>query len=260
MKLKFFTLITFVLLSYLSTVNCSVALAYDIQQPIKVRTIAIAPYGIIDDKPPRGIYFDLANSLLRRAGLTPVNHIAPYARIMHDLKTGSIDLTIMFRYKELEDYVTYIAPLPPLNNVVLAKQGTHFSSIESLKGKTIAYLRGAKFSDDIDNDPDILKHQVTNFNQGIRMLSLSRVDAIIGPMDPLLAAAAALNKKPNFFGKPLIVSQRTPWIQYSNSSQAVLPAARIKMLFEQMMVQGELEQLRNKYISRGPSLTSKKRP
>ncbi len=82
-----------------------------------------------------GIYFDIANLIVREIGYEAEHHIYPYARIVHELKVGLTDLTIMYKYKELEEYVTYIAALPTLKNVVIGIKGTSFPSIASLKGK-----------------------------------------------------------------------------------------------------------------------------
>ncbi len=114
---------------------------------IEVRTIGFPPYGITTGNRLSGIYFDVANILLRESGYISHNRVSPYARIIKEMKSGDIDLTIMFRYPELEDYVDYVAPLPSLKTVVIGLKGTHFADLDSLSGKKIAYLRGAKFSD-----------------------------------------------------------------------------------------------------------------
>lgn len=127
---------------------------------LQVRTISVSPFGIEGPDRGRGIYYELAEALtskLHTQHEMKVNHkIYPYARIIHELKNGQTDLTIMFKYQELEDFVTYIAPLPTLNNVVIGLNNTHFESIKALEGKTLAYLRGSKFSDAIDNNHKII--------------------------------------------------------------------------------------------------------
>ncbi len=214
---------------------------------LQVRTIAIAPYGINTNGAQSGIYYDLANALLAKAGIESEHHIFPYGRIIHELKLGKTDLTIMFKYKELEDYVDYIYPLPTLKNVVIGRKGTNYLSVAQLEKLSIAYLRGAKFSDDIDTNPRIIKQTVSDFNQGLLMLEKGRVDAIIGPMAPIISAAKQLGLNRDFFGEPLIVSQRTPWLQISKKSHHKVSAQQLKTIFNQMMTQGELQQIQQKY-------------
>lgn len=214
---------------------------------LQVRTIAISPYGVESPNGQSGIYYDLANLLIKRTNLKSKHYIYPYARIIHELKVGITDLTIMFKYKELEPYVEYIYPLPSLKNIVIGRKGNDFTSIESLYGLSIGYLRGAKFSDAIDNNDAIDKQTITDINQGVTMLSLGRVDAIIGPHAPILSAAKKLKLSDDFFGKPLIVSERTPWLQVSKKSINKVSKKQLKAIFSEMMVKGELEKIQKKY-------------
>ncbi|QBG37832.1 transporter substrate-binding domain-containing protein [Litorilituus sediminis] len=213
---------------------------------VQVRTIAIAPYGINSGQELSGIYYDIANSIVKTSGLQAEHAIYPYARIVHELKVGLTDITIMYRYQELEGYVTYIAPLPTLKNVVIGVKGTHFADIASLRGKRLAYLRGAQFNQQIDNDKQINKYLVKDFDQAVHMLAAGRVDAVIGPLDPLINSALTAGKK-DFFGPPLVVSQRTPWLQISNKSRYKSSTQQFKKIFNNMVQRGELAKLRQKY-------------
>ncbi|MEH6444550.1 MAG: transporter substrate-binding domain-containing protein [Oceanospirillaceae bacterium] len=217
---------------------------------IQIRTIAIAPYGIENASKPSGIYYDLANLLFKDLKLDLNHKIYPYARIINELKTGRTDLTIMFKYKELEDHVIYIAPLPALANVVIGLKGSSFKVISDLEGKSLAYLRGAKFSDEIDMNTNIEKSKTMDFSQSIKMLVNGRVDAIIGPMEPILNAADSIGAV-NIFGKPLYVSERVPWLQISKKSKLSLTpiSNKIRLLFEDILNQGELKKLQDKYGS-----------
>lgn len=241
--MKNFTFIFFLILLCFIPHNVSAHQATVLQ----VRTIAIPPYGIDSNGELSGIYYDLANSLLTKGGLESEHHIFPYGRIIHELKIGKTDITIMFKYKELADYVDYIYPLPSLKNVVIGRKGSNFGTIKQLEKLSIAYLRGAKFSDDIDNNPEIIKQKVSDFHQGLLMLKKGRVDAIIGPMAPIISAAKALNLNKDFFGKPLIVSERTPWLQISKKSKNYISAKKLESIFRHMMDQGELNKIQQKY-------------
>jgi len=220
----------------------------DERRGIEFRTIGVAPYGI-QGKPDSGIYYEAAELLLEDAGYPLSNFIAPYARIIKELKAGTTDATIMFKYEELEGHVTYIAPFDTLKIVVIGLKGRSYPSIESLKGKRLAYLRGAKFSDEIDNEPEITRQDTIDFSQGLKMLELGRVDAIIGPLDPLLYTAAKLFKKQDFFGKPLLVGERTPWLQVSKKSADRISVEKLEDSFKKMQLSGQLDVIRNKYIN-----------
>ena len=218
---------------------------------LQVRTIDISPYGIKANQLLSGVYYDMANLLLDRVGISREHHIYPYVRIMHELKTGKTDLTIMFKYKELAPFVEYIFPLPPLKNVVIGRKAQVFDSIESLHGKTIAYLRGAKFSDDIDKNSAIKKYTVINFEQGLLMLKNGRVDAIIGPLEPIYNAANKLNLTKGFFNSPLVVSKRVPWLQVSKKSLHKISKKQLETVFSTLIKQGHLTRIKAEYVKLG---------
>ena len=238
MKPKFLLLFLFL--------NSYHLLAFE-KNKLQVRTIAISPYGIESSNKLSGIYYDLTNLLLKKLNYECTHLIYPYVRIIHELKTGKTDLSIMFKYKELEPFVQYLYPLPTLKNVVLGRKGLNLVSIDSLTGKTIAYLRGAKFSDKIDDNKSIKKYMVDNFNQGLLMLNKGRVDAIIGPLQPIRHAANKLHLPEDFFGLPLIVSERTPWLQLSNKSLNKISVEQLKTVFSAIMNQGDYEKIKSKY-------------
>ncbi len=219
------------------------------QNIIDIRTIAIAPYGFENSEQPSGIYFDLANQLSDESGFKTINLIYPYARIIKELKSGETDLTIMFKYKELSEDVIYIAPLPTLQNVVIGLAGTHINAIDDLKGKVLGYLRGAKFSDVIDNDPDIYKYEIRDYFQGLGMLKTGRVFAIIGPIDPILSATSKLGDNISILGKPFVVSERTPWVQMSKKSKHIATIETLKKHITKILARGDLDLLRKKYIT-----------
>ena len=239
---RFTTLIVLILLF-----SCHKSTSASPTAPLQVRTIAIAPYGVDEHGKLTGIYYDLMASLLSKFDSEREHHIFPYGRIIHELKIGKTDLTIMFKYKELANYVDYIYPLPTLKNVVIGRKGNDFNSVQQLETLSIAYLSGAKFSDDIDNNPRILKQSVSDFHHGLLMLKKGRVDAIIGPMAPIITAAKNMKLSKDFFGKALIVSERTPWLQLSKQSHHKVSPEKLKAIFSQMMEQGELKKIQKKY-------------
>ena len=215
---------------------------------IQVRSIGVAPYAFSNDSIDRGIYFEVANLLLKRLGYSHRNRVAPYARIIKELQTGQTDLTIMFKYKELDDYVTFLAPIPALKIVVLGLKGHGFKAINDLKGKRLAYLRGAKFNDEIDENSEIIRFDMINFEQGVQMLLLGRVDAIIGPLEPILFASIQLTEKSDLFDAPLVVGERTPWLQVSNKSLKKLPIDKLEKEFRLILDGGEFGKIRQKYV------------
>jgi len=237
-KLKTLALLPLLILSSLS-IHAST---------LEIGTIGLPPYGINEQTTTSGLYYDLANLVTSHAGYQANNKTSPYARIIKEIKFGVIDLTIMFRNPALDEYVDYVAPLPSLKTVVIGLQGNNFKNIDSLKGKKIAYLRGGKFSDEIDNNKNIIKYPINNYTQGIKMLIAGRADAIIGPLDPIIRSSLQFEDNSVVFADPLVVDQRTPWIQVSKNSHKNIDIDKLKESFLQMQGEDILNELRSKYI------------
>ena len=125
----------------------------------------------------------------------------------------------MFKYKELENYVTYITPLPSLQNIVVGISDNNPKSIKDLERGSITYLLVANFSNEIENNSTISLFRPKNFTKNIEILITGIVDTVIGSFETLLIAAKSLGKNKFYFGEPLIVSELLPWLQVSNKSK-----------------------------------------
>lgn len=229
---------------------CSVISANTSQENIEIRTIGFPPFGINNQGELSGIFYDLANLVIENAGYTANNQLSPYARIIKEIKVGKIDLTIMFRYRELDAYVQYIAPLPAHKTVIVGLQGNSFKSMADLSGKKVTYLRGSKFSHKIINDKTIIKYPVNSFIQGIKMLNAGRVDAIVGPLFTIESSALEVEKRINTtieFGDFLVVDKRTPWIQVSNKSKSKIDIEKLKESYAQLEEADTINSLFLKY-------------
>jgi polar amino acid transport system substrate-binding protein len=224
------------------------------EESLEIHTIGFPPYGIQGPEGYSGIYFDLGNALAQRAGLASHNYITPYARIKHDLKSGAADMTIMFKYPDLDEHVHYVAPLPTLRMIVIGLKGANLNSLEDLKGKKLAYLRGASFSAAIDADPSILIYRTINFKQGVKMLASQRVDAIIGPIDPILSAFAESGLPQDLLGEALVLSERTPWIQISKKSRFLNAIPALRQAYQEIVDEGLFEDLKGKHLVVSPAL------
>jgi len=229
------------LLSYLSSTN-TIA-----NERLFFRSIEIEPYGFRDGKDLKGIYYDLADQIRKDMGWSNEHIILPYARIMHEMKSGKPVLTIMYKYDELTPHVDYIHPLPTLKNVVIGKKNTDLSSIEKLNNKSLAYLRGAKFSEEIDSNPKITIYPVANFEVALTMLSRGRVDGVIGPMQPIMTSAKKLDLSEVFLGTPLVVSNRTPWLQITKNSLSDDDVKKLNDKFKIIIESGLYEEIKSRY-------------
>ncbi|XQW85295.1 substrate-binding periplasmic protein [Thalassotalea piscium] len=237
-------------ITVLAFLLCSSFSVFASERVVQIGTIGFVPYGINDQGRLSGLYYDLANMIVANAGYTSNNMIRPYARIVKELKLGTLDLTIMFRNSDLDEFVDYIAPLQPQKVVAMSLKGNRFNHIKELSGKTIIYIRGAKFTELFEQVDTVNKYQVIDYLHGIKMLIAGRADVIIGSLHPIKRAANALEQKDNiiiYFDEPLLLALRTPWVQVSKKSHSYIAGEKLKKSFLQLQTNNSLDALRVKY-------------
>tara|TARA_R110000787_G_scaffold42623_6_gene104798 strand:- start:435 stop:1145 length:711 start_codon:yes stop_codon:yes gene_type:complete len=105
----------------------------------------------------------------------------PYTRILHSLKTGELDLALIFKNSTHENHVEYIGPLSLSEVIVLTRSNISIQRYHDLyKLKNIAVIRNAQFHKTFDQDTRLNKVNVDSYDQAIRMLKSNRVDGVVG--------------------------------------------------------------------------------
>lgn len=105
----------------------------------------------------------------------------PYARIMHSLKTGELDLALIFKNNIIANDVEYIGPLSLSKVLVLTKNNItikHYNELYKLN--SIGVIRSAHFNEKFDQDNLLNKVSVNSYSQAIRLLKLDRISSVVG--------------------------------------------------------------------------------
>lgn len=105
----------------------------------------------------------------------------PYARIFNALKSGELDLALIFKNSTLENDVAYIGPLSLSDIVVITQKDIKLQRYEDLyELESIAVLRKIQINNRFDKDTALNKIYVGSLEQGIRMFKYDRASAVIG--------------------------------------------------------------------------------
>ncbi|MBU3005341.1 substrate-binding periplasmic protein [Paraglaciecola arctica] len=161
-------------------------------------------------------YFEL---LQQQTGLEFNLTPYPYARIVYGIKQGTLDLAVIFKNPQLEGYADFIGPISKSKVIVLPQVGMEINSYnELLPLKQFAVIRSASLSKEFDRDFQGRKLEVRNYQQGIQLLSLKRVDALVGSLVGIEYNVAALGKSMNDFGRPFALSEKEIWLHFSKKS------------------------------------------
>ena len=105
----------------------------------------------------------------------------PYARIFKALKSGELDLALIFKNSTLKNDVAYIGPLSLSDIVIITQKDIKLQRYEDLHELvSIAVLRRIQINNRFDKDTALNKQNIGSLEQGIRMLKYNRVSAVIG--------------------------------------------------------------------------------
>ena len=153
----------------------------------------------------------------------------PYARILHNLKSATLDLALIFKNSSISNDIDYIGPVSYSKIVVASQNNISVKSYADLKNlKNIAVIRNAEFNSDFDNDKSLHKVSVDSYQQAIRMLKHKRVDAVIGSLVGIDYALQQQNMSKNILQNALYISKKEWGLHISKSSQfqSLLPALK----------------------------------
>lgn len=215
-------------------------------QSIRVGTIKVGNAGYINNGQAMGSIYDVHNLILNNAQLDSINTVVPYQRLAVMLEQGKIDVTTASYPSSIGQNMHPIAMLFTSRVVVLAKKNLVIFTDQDLYGKTIAVLRGSSLSY-FKQHPKILRYDLNSPAQGVKMLSLGRVDGVIASQYAIEATLAELGVSASDFSPPLHVATREYWLLYNKKTYNKEVVSRLKRSVNDLRDNGEIEEIFFRY-------------
>ncbi len=153
----------------------------------------------------------------------------PYARVLADLKTGNLDLAILFENADLKPFVSLIGPISYSQVILLSFQYNAINDWDDLHNlNSVGVIRKASFGHRFDNDKAIKKFSINNYLQGLQMLRQNRIQGLIGSKSGLEFAISQSPIKWNQLAPPFVVGNKAWMIHFSNRSKhpEIIPSLR----------------------------------
>ena len=212
------------------------------------------PYRMFEGGPPRGVFIDILEAVLRQANLTPRYHVRPFKRCLAELKTGEADLFIGLFYRpEREAYVIYLKPTiaPYVTKVFYLNKGRarHIQKWEDLYQLRIGTRAGYKHHPDFDTDQRIQKFEVATDEQNFHKLAANRIDAVLITEETGVYLIGKLGYRGRFAPAPLRLERENPaYIVMSRKSRLKPHIAALETAIADIVANGTLEAIRQKYL------------
>ncbi|MHA6492242.1 substrate-binding periplasmic protein [Pseudomonas borbori] len=228
----------------LGVLFCMNAAAEHGTKHLNIVTIDIPPFGMRQaDGQLHGIMYEIGNRIAAQAGFASRNVLLPYARTVVELKHGRADFVLRFDNDALGSAAIKLAPIFPLQVIVLCAAGRQLRTLEDLHGLTIGVMRGGHFDDAFAADTAIGKYPISNYEQGLSMVASGRLDGLIGSDLGIYTVAENMGLSQAQFSHPLVLGEQYFWLFHSRKTADEATLNRLKQAVEQLREQHVYEQI-----------------
>lgn len=169
----------------LAALLCTPASAQD---SLKVMLNDVAPYSWREGPKLRGMHPSIMRALSEESGIPFEYSSGLYARVSKALVDRVADVVVTLAGPDQEAQGLFIGTAHPVRYLVISRADAPIREVAQLKGKTLGVARGAYYSAAINDDDEIRKYGIIDPFQGLRMLAVSRLDAVVSS-DYLLTRA-----------------------------------------------------------------------
>lgn len=147
------------------------------------------------------------------------NHIRPYPRVIHEIKTGVVDFAAMFNSPQSNAIGISVGKVTDSKILIVGlSDKLSISNLDQLKNKPIGHIRGSKYGPLFDDNRTLNKISLDSMERGINMLLKGRIYALASADQTLYYALERL-KIPSDTIKPIMtVSQVSVELYFSKAS------------------------------------------
>jgi ABC-type amino acid transport substrate-binding protein len=213
---------------------------------LHIVSLALSPYSYELDGKLTGLVFDLGNALAEEAGLTAQNRQVRVLRAVEEIALGRADMVLMLPTSAIEKVADNLGPILPMETIALGRRGADFRSVEELRGKTVASVRGTRYDERISPENGITIYQTTNYLHSLKLLLGNRVDAVAGPRFGLMYTIRENGLPPERFGAPLLLNTNEVCVFLSRKVDQEV-AWRLQEAMVRMELEGKTERIRFSY-------------
>ena len=187
---------------------------------LKVAVPPFAPFAFFkEDDQCAGSSVAILNNIAQQLGLKFNHVIYPYSRILKSLKSGEIDIALIFKNASVEHHVDYIGPVSQSRVLVLTRLDNPIKQYNELtKLNSIAVIRKAHFEKRFDNDTQLNKSSVESYQQALKMFNFERVDAVVGSISGLEYTMKQLSMNTQLLESAFVLDHKEWWLHVSNKT------------------------------------------
>ncbi|WP_158946955.1 substrate-binding periplasmic protein [Pseudodesulfovibrio cashew] len=175
-------------------------------QSLRLVTLSLPPFGFLKGNRIAGLAHELGQAIAEDAGYEVEETLVSVTRGMREVETGSCDMVLMLPGPEIEQHAKNLGDVMEMEVVILGRAGVRLESLQDVRGKRLAQVRGARYDERISRKNGMIVYATENYVQSLKLLVARRVDFALGPRLGLIAAAERLGLPRRALGRPLQLS------------------------------------------------------
>ncbi|MCP4596606.1 ABC transporter substrate-binding protein [Neptuniibacter sp.] len=209
---------------------------------VRFGTFAHPPYAYeLDSGEQVGSLYEVANAILRQAGLQGKNEVLPTKRLFQQLKNGMSDCSLMIKNEITKSNFNLIEPIGEIVSTgITAKPGVRLESYDDLEEIIIAVPRGIYIYSPFDQDKSLNKVATNDYGHSAVMLGRGRVDAMAGVVESMLFN---VHKQDVKVGESLIFSTYPIWMLCARDALPESTLIRLQSAVKSLREDGTIRQI-----------------
>lgn len=210
-----------------------------------VSVIKSEPLGFINAQGKiTGTHWNYVQAIAKRSGINIKARLEPKARLFKNLKLGKIDAAIVFRSKKRDAIVKYAGKIRSIKFVALNHKGTKLDYYSDLKKrKNIGVMKSTKVSQQFDNDEQLSKYFVKDYDIMIKMFMRERIETLTGNAIVLSYLINKYKIGDSIELPGLELTQKEQWFHISKKSQHLNKLTKIKQAILSLQKDGTFDQI-----------------
>jgi len=166
----------------------------DASTPVTFAIADVWPWAYEDrSRNPQGSLAQIVNRLSEMTGIAAEPRIRPLRRSMIELQAGEVNFSVFFQSPTLDTRAINVIQVVTIDVLLAALADTDYPlTLETLEGKRIGFIRGAYMGEAFEQNDKVDKVPLAAISQGIEMLSLGRLSAILASDHAILRSLQAM--------------------------------------------------------------------
>ncbi|WP_426417397.1 substrate-binding periplasmic protein [Aestuariirhabdus sp. LZHN29] len=220
--------------------------------PLQMSISTVKPWGYLDKEGnPQGLLGHFSRELEKYSALPMNNVLAPYPRVIQEIKRGHADIAVLFKSPEADQYGIDLGEVVRSSIIVIARSDAPMiSSISDLQNTRVGYIRGSRYGKAFDDNQTLYKVPVNDMSQGVKMLLQGRIEAMVSADYTLFFTLRELGIDPLRLAQLLVLSSNSGHLYLSRRSNRQEVLEPLQHALELMQEEGVLQRIFSKpYLS-----------